>query len=59
MGYASIVTEVEQQLNGAKPSCFVVSIGGGGLLMGILKGLEKAGALHQRITDSVLCSDFR
>jgi L-serine/L-threonine ammonia-lyase len=38
-----MVNEVKEDLEGAKPSCIVVSVGGGGLLLGVLRGLEKVG----------------
>lgn len=41
--YASMVTSTKAQLNGKKPSAFVVSVGGGGMLSGILRGLDIAG----------------
>jgi len=42
-GYSNIVKETKIQLNGVKPSCFVLSVGGGGLLMGTLMGLGSVG----------------
>jgi len=42
-GYSDIVKETKAQLKGVKPSCFVLSVGGGGLLMGTLTGLEAVG----------------
>lgn len=38
-----MIDEIEEQLNGQKPACIVASVGGGGLLVGILQGMEKAG----------------
>jgi L-serine/L-threonine ammonia-lyase len=43
-GHSTIITEVAEQLKGrAKPSVVVCSVGGGGLLIGILQGLHKVG----------------
>ncbi|XP_069993754.1 serine dehydratase-like [Penaeus vannamei] len=39
-GHSTIVTEVLQQTK-AKPAAIVLSVGGGGLLCGVLKGLHK------------------
>lgn len=41
-GHSTIVTEVLQQTK-AKPAAIVLSVGGGGLLCGVLKGLHKHG----------------
>ncbi|OLP84170.1 L-serine dehydratase/L-threonine deaminase [Symbiodinium microadriaticum] len=41
-GHASIVQELQSQLS-APPDAIVTCVGGGGLLMGILRGLEAAG----------------
>jgi len=38
-----MIDEIKEDLKGEKPGCVVVSVGGGGLLMGILLGLERAG----------------
>lgn len=40
-GHSSMVEEIKEDLNGEKPSCIVTSVGGGGLAMGIIHGLEK------------------
>jgi len=42
-GNSTLVDEVKTQLNGEVPSCIVASVGGGGLLMGVLSGLKRAG----------------
>ena len=45
-GHASLVEEVLDDLatvGEPKPAVFVVAVGGGGLLMGVLRGLQKAG----------------
>ncbi|XP_037773197.1 serine dehydratase-like, partial [Penaeus monodon] len=39
-GHSTIVTEILQQTK-AKPAAIVLSVGGGGLLCGVLKGLHK------------------
>jgi L-serine/L-threonine ammonia-lyase len=38
-----ILDEIEEDLKGRKPSCIAMSVGGGGMLMGILLGMERAG----------------
>jgi L-serine/L-threonine ammonia-lyase len=42
-GYAELVQEVRDDLKGVKPGCFVTSVGGGGMLAGILTGLKQQG----------------
>ncbi len=42
-GHATLVEEVREQLEGVTPDLIVGSVGGGGLLMGILTGLKKVG----------------
>ena len=42
-GNSTLVQEIQEQLNGMTPACIVASVGGAGLLTGILLGLEKAG----------------
>jgi L-serine/L-threonine ammonia-lyase len=42
-GHASMMEEVQQQLGGVKPSAVVVSVGGGGLMCGVVEGLHKVG----------------
>lgn len=37
-----MIEEIKEDLQGVKPSCIVASVGGGGLSLGILSGLEKA-----------------
>lgn len=41
-GHASIVEELVQDLNGEKPSAIVVSVGGGGLFLGVAEGCKRA-----------------
>lgn len=48
-GHASLVSEVVDQLGGARPDCFVASVGGGGLLAGILEGIEKFSPSTRRV----------
>jgi len=41
-GHSTIIDEIESQLGpGVIPSCLVVSVGGGGLLMGLIEGVTK------------------
>lgn len=40
-GHSSMIDELKLDLNGDTPSLIVCSVGGGGLLLGILKGLKK------------------
>lgn len=42
-GHASMIDEIKIQMNGKIPSCIVVSVGGGGLLLGVLVGLKRNG----------------
>jgi L-serine/L-threonine ammonia-lyase len=42
-GHASMVEEIKQQLHGAVPSAVVLSVGGGGLLCGVVEGLHRVG----------------
>jgi len=43
-GHATVVAECVEQLAalGVEPDCFVTAVGGGGLLMGVLRGLDEA-----------------
>jgi len=41
-GHSTIVTELREQLS-AKPSAIVLSVGGGGLLCGVIEGLHQVG----------------
>jgi L-serine/L-threonine ammonia-lyase len=41
-GHASMITEIHEQL-GAKPDAIVCSVGGGGLLGGVIAGCESVG----------------
>jgi len=43
VGHGSLVKELRTQLGDAKPGCVVVAVGGGGLLCGVLEGLQKVG----------------
>jgi len=42
-GHSVIVEELQDDLKGRRPACIAMSVGGGGMLMGILIGMEKAG----------------
>lgn len=42
-GHASIIEEVQSQLHGLTPDLVVVSVGGGGLMNGVLEGLHRVG----------------
>ena len=42
-GHASMVEEVQEQLHGVVPSAVVLSVGGGGLLCGVVEGLHRVG----------------
>ena len=46
-GNATIIAEV--QAAGVQPACVVVSVGGGGLLCGVLQGMEQAGWTDTRV----------
>jgi threonine dehydratase len=43
-GNSTLVEELKVQLP-SKPSTIVLSVGGGGLLLGVMKGLERVGEL--------------
>jgi L-serine/L-threonine ammonia-lyase len=38
-----MVDEIAEQLGGIRPGCLIVSVGGGGLLLGLLQGMERHG----------------
>ena len=42
-GHGSVIDELKTDLNGTKPSLIICSVGGGGLLLGILNGLKRNG----------------
>ena len=42
-GHSSIVLEIKDQLKDVRPGAIVTAVGGGGLALGILLGLEKVG----------------
>lgn len=42
-GHATMIDEIKVQLQGKVPACIVVSVGGGGLLCGVLVGLQRNG----------------
>ena len=45
-GHATIVEEVKEQLYGVQPDLMIVSVGGGGLMNGVLEGLHRVGWAH-------------
>jgi len=47
-GNSTLVEELKVQLP-SKPSTIVLSVGGGGLLLGVMKGLEKVGELKSSL----------
>lgn len=42
-GHASIIEEIQHQLRGITPDLVVLSVGGGGLMNGVLEGLHCVG----------------
>lgn len=42
-GYSTIIDEIKKQLNGKIPSCMLLSVGGGGMLLGFMTGLKRHG----------------
>lgn len=42
-GYSSIIDEIKKQLNGKVPSCLLLSVGGGGMLLGFMTGMKRHG----------------
>lgn len=47
-----MMDELKVQLP-SKPSTIVLSVGGGGLLLGVLKGLERLGKLYKTLSPSL------
>lgn len=45
-GYSSIIDEIKKQLNGKIPSCMLLSVGGGGMLLGFMSGLKRHGKIN-------------
>lgn len=42
-GHSTMVDEMKSQLGDTTPGCFIVSVGGGGLLQGLLAGMKRNG----------------
>jgi L-serine/L-threonine ammonia-lyase len=42
-GHSVIIDELQEDLRGRVPACIALSVGGGGMLMGLLLGMERAG----------------
>ena len=42
-GHGTIIDELKEDLKGVKPSLIICSVGGGGLMLGILNGLKRNG----------------
>jgi L-serine/L-threonine ammonia-lyase len=42
-GHATVVEELAEQMGGTAPGCIVVSVGGGGLFCGVVRGCERVG----------------
>jgi len=42
-GYSTIIDEIKKQLNGQIPSCLLLSVGGGGMLLGFMTGMKRHG----------------
>lgn len=42
-GHATVVEELAAELGAQKPGCIVVSVGGGGLFCGVVRGCERVG----------------
>ena len=42
-GHSSVMVEIKQQLCGRRPDLVILSVGGGGLLCGVLQGLHQEG----------------
>jgi L-serine/L-threonine ammonia-lyase len=45
-GHSSIVSEIQSQLGGGVADVIIASVGGGGLMNGILEGMDKVGWSH-------------
>jgi len=52
-GHATLVHEVSESLGGRAPGAIVASVGGGGLLLGVLRGLQDVG--WEREVTAVAC----
>ena len=48
-GVSSLISEIEEQMQGAIPDCFIVSVGGGGLICGVIEGLIKNNWINHNI----------
>lgn len=42
-GHASVIDEIKRDMDGVKPDAIVVSVGGGGLFLGVAEGLRRNG----------------
>ena len=45
-GHASMVDEVKEALHGITPDLMIISVGGGGLMNGVLEGMHRVGWAH-------------
>jgi L-serine/L-threonine ammonia-lyase len=52
-GYSSLVDELVEDLDGEVPGAIIVSVGGGGLICGVLEGLER----HQLYRTAVIAAE--
>lgn len=48
-GNASLIDEVSNQLEGKVPDCIICSVGGGGLILGIIEGIIQNGWIDKQI----------
>ncbi len=46
-GNASVIDEISEQMNGQVPDCIVASVGGGGLVLGLIEGMIRNGWLSR------------
>ena len=61
-GASSLIDEINEQLNSQIPDCIIVSVGGGGLICGVIEGLIKNGWINKNIkviaVETVGCDCF-
>jgi L-serine/L-threonine ammonia-lyase len=48
-GNASLIDELAEQFNGTVPDCMIASVGGGGLIIGIIEGMIRHGWMQRNV----------
>lgn len=49
IGHSSIIDEIKEQMNGVLPDCIIASVGGGGLVLGLIEGLIRHNWMQKNI----------